>query len=361
MLCSKVLHHLDDLFNVDLVTHNPIAAPEADTEINNTQPAEVATDTVGTKSPVTRESTATAISAVEAPATTINPMAQATVPAPMPMITRLLKQQRSDILEVIETVTDNINQQRADLLVCIPELRKIMCGLMEDHLGNVKLLATKLGKSHTLVREIVEQHHQLEDTVNGTLRQVNQMVMDSKEDWKEYRDDSTGTQDYVVPPEDNLSLGQHAPGSKCSVPTEAVHSSPNYGSSAATNQSTITQAQEATAAQAAPCATATKAAPDTAGRKTRLEEMKRADELLKQTDLDGDRVLMLVQKVTAVSGNDRKEHTTSDFYDKGSTCSMVTRGLVHRLGLPTEKRVLVVQSFMQTQTQTIHSQFTERG
>jgi hypothetical protein len=87
-----------------------------------------------------------------------------------------------------------------------------------------------------------------------------------------------------------------------------------------------------------------------------LEEMERADELLKQPDLYGDRVLMLVQQVTAVSGKDRKEDTTSAFFDKGSTCSMITSGLAHRLGLPTEKKVLVVESFMETRT--IHSQFT---
>ena len=84
--------------------------------------------------------------------------------------------------------------------------------------------------------------------------------------------------------------------------------------------------------------------------------MERADELLKQPDLYGDRVLMLVQQVTAVSGKDRKEDTTSAFFDKGSTCSMITSGLAHRLGLPTEKKVLVVESFMETRT--LHSQFT---
>jgi hypothetical protein len=242
-----------------------------------------------------------------------------------------------------------------------------MCGLMEDHHGNVKLLATELGKRYTLVREIVEQHHQLEVTVNETLRQVNQTVMDTEVDWKEYRDDSTATHDYVVPTADNLSLGQHAPRSKCSVPSEDAQSSPHNGSSAATNQPATTQAQEAAAVQAAPitaavqaapipaavhapCTAATKAAPDNAGRKTRLEEMKRADELLKQPNLDGNRVMMLVQKVTAVSGKNRKEDTASVFYGQGSTCSMVTSSLVHRLGLPTGKRVLVVHSFMQTQT-----------
>jgi hypothetical protein len=59
---------------------------------------------------------------------------------------------------VVETIHDNIDQQRADLLVCLPELRNVVCGLMEDHLNNVKLLATKMGKNHTLVEEMMEQH-----------------------------------------------------------------------------------------------------------------------------------------------------------------------------------------------------------
>jgi hypothetical protein len=124
------------------------------------------------------------------------------------MITRLLKQQSLEILEVLETVTDNISHQRADLLACIPKLRNIMCELMEDHRSNVQLLATKLGKSHTLVRKMVEQHLQLEEAVNRTLRQINEAVMDSKEDWKEYRNAST---DHDVPSEKNLFLGPHAP------------------------------------------------------------------------------------------------------------------------------------------------------
>ena len=125
------------------------------------------------------------------------------------------------------------------------------------------------------------------------------------------------------PSMDNLSLGQHAPDSICSAKR---------------------------------CTSTTKAAPDTIGKKTRQEEMKRAAVLLTQEDLDGDRVMMLVQQVTAVSGTDRKENVTSAFFYKGSTCSMVTSSLVNRLGLPTEKKVLVVQSFLHTQT--INTQFT---
>ena len=60
--------------------------------------------------------------------------------------------------------------------------------------------------------------------------------------------------------------------------------------------------------------------------------------------------MLLIQKVTVVSGKERKEVSFSAFYDDGSTCSMVTADLAKRLGLPTEKKVLMVQSFMHTQT-----------
>ena len=132
-----------------------------------------------------------------------------------------------------------------------------MCELMEDHSGNVQLLASKLGKSHNLVKEMVEQHLQLEEAVNGTLRQVNETVMDSKEDWKEYRNACT---DHEVPSEKDLSLGPHtplgpraplgphAPDSECSSPPRSA------------------------AAQAAQCTSATKAEPN-----TRKKEMQSAD------------------------------------------------------------------------------------
>ena len=87
-----------------------------------------------------------------------------------------------------------------------------------------------------------------------------------------------------------------------------------------------------------------------AGRKTRQQEIARADQLLNQPDLDGDRVLLLVEHVTVVNGPDRQETDSSIFYDKGSTCSMITSRLVKKLQLQTKKKTLIVQSFMHTQT-----------
>jgi hypothetical protein len=65
--------------------------------------------------------------------TTSHPMAEPRTTAPVhrPLLCEFLKEQKSEILEIAQIIHDNIDQQRADLLVCIPELRKAMCDLME--------------------------------------------------------------------------------------------------------------------------------------------------------------------------------------------------------------------------------------
>ena len=80
-----------------------------------------------------------------------------------------------------------------------------------------------------------------------------------------------------------------------------------------------------------------------------MEEMTEAIMLFNEPDLDGDRILLLVQETTVVTGMDRVQHTTSTLFDKGSTCSMVTQELVRRLNLVSLKKTLIVQSFMQTE------------
>ena len=132
------------------------------------------------------------------------------------------------ILEVLETITDS--QQRADLLARIPELRNIMCEHLEDNHSNAKLRATTMGKGHNLAKGKVEQHLRLKDTVNGTSRQAKETVMDTKEDWKKYRNTST---DHEVASGNNLTHVQLA-------------------------QDSTAQPQEVTAVQAVPCITANK-------------------------------------------------------------------------------------------------------
>ena len=60
------------------------------------------------------------------------------------------KEQRLDIDEVIATIQDNINQERSDLHICIPELKRILYGLIEDHISFIKYLGSMLGREPPL-------------------------------------------------------------------------------------------------------------------------------------------------------------------------------------------------------------------
>ena len=76
--------------------------------------------------------------------------------------------------------------------------------------------------------------------------------------------------------------------------------------------------------------------------------MSAATRLLHSPVLDGDRILLMVQQVTVVTGRKRDKKVTSIFFDKGSTCTMVTRKLVASLQLDSEKKTLIVESFKHT-------------
>ena len=98
-------------------------------------------------------------------------------------IIRILKDLSSEITEVIETIHDNVAHQRADILVCLPELGKALCGLMEDHSQHVELvrhLAAKLG-DHGLVEEVEQEQVQLEEEAYKASELVDMFAMD--EDW----------------------------------------------------------------------------------------------------------------------------------------------------------------------------------
>ena len=86
------------------------------------------------------------------------------------------------------------------------------------------------------------------------------------------------------------------------------------------------------------------------GARTRAEEMEEARRLLQEPEVDGDRVLLLIQEVVLVTGKDRRQVNTSLFFDKGSTCSMVTKKMVKLMGLESIRRTVVVQSFGHTDT-----------
>ena len=73
-------------------------------------------------------------------------------------------------------------------------------------------------------------------------------------------------------------------------------------------------------------------------RKTRIEEMTEASKLLNKPDLDGDRILLLVQETTVVTGIYRVQQKTSTVFDKGLSCSMVTEAPLKRLNLKSLKK-----------------------
>jgi hypothetical protein len=82
---------------------------------------------------------------------------------------------------------------------------------------------------------------------------------------------------------------------------------------------------------------------------TRLEEMAAASKLLKEPDLDGNRILSMVQQATVVSGGGRTRRLASIYFDEGSTFTIVTRALVRALNLSKQRKALVVESFGHTE------------
>jgi hypothetical protein len=177
---NTVLHPSNEPFIVVLDTTNPMAvsttdtaAAEETTEGDDTKSADAPTDRqtpYNIKPPEHRPRAAsvrppgeTTTSKARTPS-----MAEATipVPAPMPIHIGFLNKQQSEIMEVICTIHDNINQKRADLMVCIPELRRVMCGLMEEHLVDTRLLATELSIDHNLLANIL--HHDKLETQQMT-------------------------------------------------------------------------------------------------------------------------------------------------------------------------------------------------
>ena len=59
-------------------------------------------------------------------------------------IATILKEQRLEIDEVLEIIYDKINPCRADLNICIAELRNVLYGLLSEHLNSIKLLAASI-------------------------------------------------------------------------------------------------------------------------------------------------------------------------------------------------------------------------
>ena len=80
-------------------------------------------------------------------------------------MTNILRQQELEIREVIDTIHENINQQRSDLRFCLPELREVLIGLMQEHCSDTDHLANETGLAHDMVLywdldQLVDEAHE---------------------------------------------------------------------------------------------------------------------------------------------------------------------------------------------------------
>ena len=105
----------------------------------------------------------------------------------------ILKNQRIEIEEVIETIQDNITQWRSDLDVCIPELQRILYDLMEDHFSFIKHLASMLGGEHPMIRIINKESDHLIDAANEMMYQANVILREAESNSVAYMDDHQET------------------------------------------------------------------------------------------------------------------------------------------------------------------------
>jgi hypothetical protein len=95
--------------------------------------------------------------------------------------TRNLRQLHTEIAEVISTIHENIDHGRADLLVSLPELRKVLVELIDDSNQQVQLLVTESG-NHGLVREMQQDQVQLEEDAHDADMLIDLYTMDGDQD-----------------------------------------------------------------------------------------------------------------------------------------------------------------------------------
>ena len=93
-----------------------------------------------------------------------------------------LEKRRSDIEEIIETIYDNISQDRPDLSTSIPEMRSKVLRLLAVQMDSINALAaTQIlhGPAFASAVRILQQHgDDLVDSVNVMIRQSNTVLMD---------------------------------------------------------------------------------------------------------------------------------------------------------------------------------------
>ena len=99
------------------------------------------------------------------------------------MIT-ILKQQELEIEEAINTINENINQQRSDLIFCLPELKEVLHGLLQEHCSDTKHLADKLGEDHPVASLWEQKEDQLIDVANEALYLIGIILRNDEELWE---------------------------------------------------------------------------------------------------------------------------------------------------------------------------------
>ena len=97
----------------------------------------------------------------------------------------ILKQQESDIKEVIVTIKENIDQQREDLRFCLPELREVLIGLLEELSIDTQDLTSRLGEGHPVSILCEQREDQLTDTANETIY-MSDIILRQEEEWFRY-------------------------------------------------------------------------------------------------------------------------------------------------------------------------------
>ena len=102
---------------------------------------------------------------------------------PETVLSRLstLKQQELDIKEIIATIFENINQRRADLRFCLPELREVLIGLLQDHSIDARDLERTLGESHPVTILCGQREDQLNEAANDAIHMAGSIVRDEED------------------------------------------------------------------------------------------------------------------------------------------------------------------------------------
>ena len=99
---------------------------------------------------------------------------------------RALKYQRSDMDKVLEIIYNNIDQERPDVPTCQPELKRKLYGLMTDHNNSIMFLTSKLNANgpdyDSMVRMVEQEGENLVDLVNRTIHLASTIHKDPEYD-----------------------------------------------------------------------------------------------------------------------------------------------------------------------------------